>query len=109
MRDRPAPPPVATRLHTRAYTGGHWLTLRPGPRGNGPHRGNASAVAVVACNAMPIILGTAIASGSGSLSLWMARLFQFALAGELAVGMMSLVWPMAVARNPSPPAPPLPR
>ena len=71
--------------------------------------GNASAIAVVACNAMLIILGSAIASGSGSLSLWMARLFQFALAGAFAVGMMSLMWPMAVARQPSPPTPPLPR
>jgi hypothetical protein len=71
--------------------------------------GNAAAVAVVACNAMLIILGTAIASGTGSLSLWMARLFQFALAGAFAVGMMSLMWPVMTARHPAPPAPPLPR
>jgi hypothetical protein len=47
---------------------------------------------VIACNAMLIIFGSAIASGSGSLSLWIARLFQFTLAGAFAVGMMELAW-----------------
>jgi hypothetical protein len=48
--------------------------------------------AVVACNAMLIILGNAIATGPGSLSLWLVRLFQFALAGAFAVGMMEVLW-----------------
>lgn len=54
--------------------------------------GAMGAVALVACNAMLIILSSAIASGPGSLSLWLARLSQFALAGAFAVGTMHLVW-----------------
>ncbi|HEV7779418.1 MAG TPA: DUF2955 domain-containing protein [Luteibacter sp.] len=53
--------------------------------------GPAAAVALIACNAMLIIFGTAIASGPGSLSLWLARLLQFTLAGAFAIGMMTLV------------------
>ena len=65
--------------------------------------GPAAGVAVIACNAMLIILGTAIASGSGSLSLWMARLFHFVLAGAFAVGMMSLIrYPAFQQHAPSP-------
>jgi hypothetical protein len=48
--------------------------------------------AVVACNAMLIIFGSAIASGPGSLSLWLVRLSQFVIAGAFAVGLMELLW-----------------
>jgi hypothetical protein len=55
--------------------------------------GPSAAVAVITCNSMLIILSLSIVSGSGSLSLWLTRLFQFSLAGAFAVGMMSLVVP----------------
>jgi hypothetical protein len=42
---------------------------------------------------MLIILGLAIASGPGSLSVWLTRLFQFVLAGAFAVGVMSVISP----------------
>jgi len=48
--------------------------------------------AVVGCNAMLIILSSAISSGPSSLSLWMVRLFQFVIAGAFAVGAMELLW-----------------
>ena len=67
--------------------------------------GPAAAVALIACNAMLIILGSAIASGPGSLSLWLARLLQFALAGAFAVGMMNLVWHRAAVARPALPKP----
>jgi len=54
--------------------------------------GAAAQNAVVACNGMLIIFSSAIASGPSSLSLWLVRLFQFALAGAFAVGMMHLLW-----------------
>lgn len=54
--------------------------------------GPVAAVALIACNAMLIIFSLAIASGPGSLALWLGRLFQFALAGAFAVGMMNLLW-----------------
>lgn len=54
--------------------------------------GPLAGVAVLACNAMLIILSTAISSDSGSLSLWLIRVLQFALAGAFAVGTMSLIW-----------------
>ena len=54
--------------------------------------GPVAGVALIACNAMLIIFSSAIASGPGSLALWLVRLFQFALAGAFAVGMMNLVW-----------------
>lgn len=54
--------------------------------------GPGAGVALIACNAMLIIFSSAIASGPGSLALWLVRLFQFALAGAFAVGMMNLVW-----------------
>jgi len=53
--------------------------------------GPMAPVAVITCNSMLIVLSLAIVSGPGSLSLWLTRLFQFALAGAFAVGMMSLV------------------
>lgn len=59
--------------------------------------GPGAAVALIACNAMLIIFGSAIASGPASLTLWLVRLFQFALAGVFAVGMMHLVWHRAPA------------
>ena len=55
--------------------------------------GPTAPVAVITCNAMLIIFSLGIASGPGSLSLWLTRLFQFTLAGAFAVGMMSLVAP----------------
>ena len=63
--------------------------------------GPAAQVAVIACNAMLIIFSSAIASGPSSLSLWLARLLQFSLAGAFAVGMMYLLWhgPYATARR----------
>ena len=64
--------------------------------------GPAASVAVIACNAMLIILSSAIASGPGSLSLWLTRLFQFSLAGAFAVGMMHLVWHRMFPRHPAP-------
>lgn len=54
--------------------------------------GPAAAVALIACNAMLIILGASIASGPASLSLWLTRLVQFVLASVFAVGMMNLLW-----------------
>jgi hypothetical protein len=51
---------------------------------------------------MLIILSLTIVSGSGSLSVWLTRLFQFALAGAFAVGMMSLVSPRATAQPSTP-------
>jgi hypothetical protein len=54
--------------------------------------GPAGGVALVACNAMLIVLGSAIASGPASFSIWVTRLFQFALAGAFALGMMVLLW-----------------
>lgn len=66
--------------------------------------GPASAVALIACNAMLIIFGSAIASGDSSLSLWLARLLQFVLAGAFAAVMMSLVWHRAMTRRTAPPA-----
>lgn len=67
--------------------------------------GPSAGVAVLACNAMLIILSTAIASDTGSLSLWLTRVLQFALAGAFAVGMMTLAWhramEAAVAKRPS--------
>ena len=67
--------------------------------------GPKAAVAVIACNGMLVIFSSAIASGPGSLSLWMARLFQFALAGAFAVGMMHLLWNTAVRRSARSPTP----
>jgi hypothetical protein len=60
--------------------------------------GPAAPVAVLTCNAMLIILSLSIASGTGSLSLWLTRLFQFVLAGAFAVGMMSLISPRTSAQ-----------
>lgn len=54
--------------------------------------GPKGAVALIACNAMLIILGASIASGPASLSLWLTRLAHFVLAGVFAVGMMNVLW-----------------
>lgn len=67
--------------------------------------GPAAAVAVIACNGMLIIFGSAIASGPGSLALWLTRLFQFALAGAFAVGMMNMLWHRFIPQRSSPPKP----
>jgi hypothetical protein len=61
--------------------------------------GPAAPVAVITCNAMLIILSLAIATGSGSASVWLTRLFQFALAGAFAVGVMSLIAPRDGVRS----------
>jgi hypothetical protein len=61
--------------------------------------GPSAAVAVITCNSMLIILSLSIVTGSGSLSLWLTRLFQFSLAGAFAVGMMSLVVPRGVQQR----------
>lgn len=63
--------------------------------------GAVAPVAVIACNAMLIILGTTIASGPGSLTIWLTRLSQFVIAGAFAVGMMSLLWHRAAPSAPS--------
>jgi hypothetical protein len=60
--------------------------------------GMEGRIAMVGCNGMLIILSSAIASGPSSLSLWLVRLFQFALAGAFAVGMMELLWHRVVRR-----------
>jgi hypothetical protein len=54
--------------------------------------GPAAGLAMLTCNAMLIILSTAISSDTATLSLWLIRVLQFALAGAFAVGTMSLVW-----------------
>ena len=54
--------------------------------------GPAAGVLLIACNATLIILGSAIATGPAPLSLWLARLFQFAIAGAFSVATMSLFW-----------------
>lgn len=81
--------------------------------------GPAAALALLACNAMLIIFSLAIASGPGSIAVWLTRLFQFVLAGAFAIGMMNLLWHRAVRRRTDPhghtthrteppPPPPLP-
>ena len=65
--------------------------------------GPSAGVALIACNGMLIILSLAIASGPGSISLWLVRLFQFALAGAFAVGMMNVVWHWMLLRRSPPP------
>ena len=67
--------------------------------------GPMGAIAGIACNAMLIVFSSAIASGPGSLSVWLVRLFQFALAGAFAVGMMSLLWHRVVPPTSSPISP----
>lgn len=64
--------------------------------------GPAAALAMLTCNAMLIILSTAISSDAGTLSLWLIRVLQFALAGAFAVGTMSLVWHRDLRASPSP-------
>lgn len=64
--------------------------------------GPLAGVALIACNAMLIIFGSALASGTGTLAIWLLRLFQFALAGAFAVAMMSLLWPRAAGGRSAP-------
>jgi hypothetical protein len=54
--------------------------------------GPTAGLAMLTCNATLIILSTAISSDTATLSLWLIRVLQFALAGAFAVGTMSLVW-----------------
>jgi hypothetical protein len=65
--------------------------------------GPAAALALLACNAMLIIFSLAIASGPGSIAVWLTRLFQFVLAGAFAIGMMNLLWHRAARRRTHPP------
>ena len=71
--------------------------------------GPLAGVAVVACNGMLIIFGSAIGSNE-PLSAWFARVFQFALAGAFAIGMLRLSWYFLVRPAPTPgrPGPPVP-
>jgi hypothetical protein len=64
--------------------------------------GPTASVALIACNTMLIILSSAIASDTGSLSLWLTRLLQFMLAAAFAVGMMNLIWHRAGATRSAP-------
>jgi len=67
--------------------------------------GPSAATAIIAANAMLIVFGSAISSGPGSISVWLVRLFQFAVAGAFAVGMMSLLWHRVVpVRSPEIPS-----
>lgn len=54
--------------------------------------GPGAAITLVACNSMLIILGTSIATGPASLSLWLTRMSQFVAASIFAVGMMNVIW-----------------
>lgn len=54
--------------------------------------GPTAGVLGIACNATLIIFSSAIASGPVPASLWIARLFQFAIAGAFSVTVMSLFW-----------------
>jgi DUF2955 family protein len=60
--------------------------------------GHNAPVALIACNAMLINLGLAIALSPGSFSVWLTRLFQIGLAGAFAVGMLVLLWHRAAPR-----------
>jgi hypothetical protein len=77
----PTLPFFALLLFVSTLGFGRWIAA------GGPDK----AVAMTACNAMLIIFGSAIASGPGSMTLWLTRMFFFTLAGVFAVGMMSLV------------------
>ena len=55
--------------------------------------GPTAPVAVIACNVDADHLQSDDRLGRRSLSVWLTRLFQFALAGAFAVGMMSLISP----------------
>lgn len=66
--------------------------------------GPAAQPAVVACNGMLIILGSSISAGTGSMSLWLTRVFLFALAGAVSIGLMSLLWHWFAPRPLSTPA-----
>lgn len=54
--------------------------------------GPPAQMAVIACNAMLIILGSTLMTEGGSVSAWLLRVFLFALAGAISVGIMSLLW-----------------
>jgi hypothetical protein len=54
--------------------------------------GPMTPVYVIACNAMLVIFGSALAEGPSSLWLWIKRLGEFVLAGAFAVGMMEIAW-----------------
>jgi hypothetical protein len=63
--------------------------------------GPSAGVAVLACNATLIILSASISSDDSSLSLWLVRVLQFALAGVFAIGMMTLFWHLASRERPA--------
>lgn len=54
--------------------------------------GPAAPALLITCNATLIILASAIATGPAPLSLWLSRLFQFAIAGAISVSLMTLFW-----------------
>jgi hypothetical protein len=54
-------------------------------------RDASAGVAVIACNGMLIIFGSALGSNA-PLSSWIVRVLQFALAGAFAVGMLQIAW-----------------
>lgn len=66
--------------------------------------GPAAGVLLIASNATLIILSSAIATGPAPLSLWLARLFQFAIAGAFSVATMSLFWHYYTLKRIAPPS-----
>ncbi|MET0807366.1 MAG: DUF2955 domain-containing protein, partial [Pseudoxanthomonas sp.] len=66
--------------------------------------GAAAGALLIACNATFIIFASAIATGPAPLSLWLARLFQFAVAGAFSVATMSLFWHYYGFRRAAPPS-----
>jgi hypothetical protein len=63
--------------------------------------GSTAAVALIACNTMLIILGSALAAGPGSGLLWLTRLSQFVLAGVFAVSMLNVLWHRVTPERPA--------
>jgi hypothetical protein len=68
------------------------IIVRGGPRGGG---------ALVAYNATMVIFGLALLKGPSNSGTWGSRVVQFAIACTLAVGMMSLLMPLASRRRTS--------
>jgi hypothetical protein len=60
--------------------------------------GPLAGVAVVGCNGMLIIFGSALGSNT-PVSGWIARVFQFALAGAFAVGALQFAWYLVLNRR----------
>jgi hypothetical protein len=60
--------------------------------------GPLAGVAVVGCNGMLIIFGSALGSNT-PVSGWIARVFQFALAGAFALGALQFAWYLVLNRR----------